>query len=60
MDERDYDIAMVEVIAANDALEQEWRMSLAGRRGQNGGNIGNGDSGSNDTQVYNGQTPQGA
>ncbi len=23
---------MVEVIAANDALEQEWRMSLAGRR----------------------------
>ncbi len=47
MDERDYDIAMVEVTAANDALEQEWRDSLAGRRakgkdGSNGG-YGNGN-----------------
>ncbi len=46
MDERDYDITMVEVIAANDALEQEWRMSLAGRRakGKDGSNPGNGYS----------------
>ena len=42
MDERDHDIAMVEVIAANDALEQEWRDSLAGRRakGKDGSDLG--------------------